>query len=67
MGIKKEWIIDVEYGEVQKSENVEYVESYIKYLIPKEIYNNLETLIAINKQYLKDDNVTEFNFKRYVK
>lgn len=67
LGIKKEWIIDVEYGEVQKSENVEYVESYIKYLIPKEIYNNLETLIAINKQYLKDDNVTEFNFKRYVK
>ena len=41
LGIKKEWIIDVEYGEVQKSENVEYVESCIKYLIPKEIYNKL--------------------------
>lgn len=63
LGIKKEWIIDVEYGEVKKSENVEYVESYIKYLIPTEFYNTLETLIAINKQYLKDNNITEFNLK----
>lgn len=64
LGIKKEWIIDVEYGEVQKSENVEYVESCIKYLIPKEIYNKLETLIAIDKQYLKDNNIQEFEFKK---
>lgn len=64
LGIKKEWIIDVEYGEVQKSENVEYVESCIKYLIPKEIYNKLETLIAIDKQYLKDNNTQEFEFKK---
>ena len=54
LGIKKKYKTDVEFKEVRNTkdwgESIEYGDSYIKYLIPRDLYNKLEVLAKIDKE-----------------
>lgn len=61
LGIKKKYKIDVEFKEVRISKDnwsgsIEYGNCYIKYLIPRELYNQLEVLAKVDKE-----SITELN------
>lgn len=61
LGIKKKYKTDVEFKEVCVSKDnwsgsIEYGDCYIKYLIPRELYNQLEVLAKVDKE-----SITELN------
>lgn len=60
LGIEKKYKIDVEFEEVRNTkdwgENLEYGDCYVKYLIPRDLYNKLEVLAKIDKE-----SITELN------
>jgi len=63
LGIKKKYKIDVEFKEVRTSKdswsgNIEYGDCYIRYLIPRDLYNKLEVLAKINKESITELNKT---------
>jgi len=60
LGFKEKYKTDVEFREVQKTkkdnwnESVEYGDCYVRYLIPRELYDQLEMLAVIDKgDYIK--------------
>lgn len=60
LNIKKKYKTNVEFKEVQNTnywgENLEYGDCYVKYFIPRDLYNKLEVLAKIDKE-----SITELN------
>ena len=61
LGIKKEYRIDIGFEKVTKTKkdswnpSIEYGDCYVKYFIPRELYNQLEMLAIIDKgEYIKN-------------
>lgn len=63
LGIKKKYKVDIKFKEVQntkawsviaQSENIEYGDCYVKYLIPRDLYNKLEALAKIDKESITE-------------
>ena len=58
LNIKKKYKTDVEFKEVQNTkdwgENIEYGDCYIKYLIPRDLYNQLEVLAKVDKESITE-------------
>lgn len=60
LGIKKEYRIDIRFEKVTKTKkdswnpSIEYGDCYVKYFIPRELYDQLEMLAIIDKgNYIK--------------
>ena len=60
LGIKKEYRIDIGFEKVTKTKkdswnpSIEYGDCYVKYFIPRELYDQLEMLAVIDKgNYIK--------------
>ena len=60
LNIKKKYKIDTEFKEVRNTKdwgtNIEYGTCFVKYLIPRELYNQLEVLAKVDKE-----SITELN------
>ena len=61
LGIKKEYRIDIGFEKVTKTKkdswnpSIEYGDCYVKYFIPRELYDRLEMLAVIDKgNYIKN-------------
>ena len=55
LDIKKQYKINTQFKEVQntkdwKGENIEYSTCFVEYLIPKELYNQLEVLAKVDRE-----------------
>ncbi len=67
LGIKKKYKTDIKYAEVKKTSKdawnpaVEYGDVYVKYIIPMNLYEQLEILAKINKDYIISLNKSEYN------
>lgn len=71
LGIKKKYKTDVEFKEVRVSKdswsgNIEYGDCYIKYLIPRDLYNKLEVLAKIDKESITELNKENEIFMRNI-
>ena len=70
LNIKKKYKTDTEFKEVQNTNdwgtNIEYGTCLVKYLIPRELYNQLEVLAKVDKESITELNKVDEIFMRNI-